>query len=232
MITKFNIYKLNEAYELSGKHSFLTFLQIVSNHDYHFLLNESYTELYKYHFFFSTETIKNPEDYVEIFKYKQSLASTYEILLKIKDNKLAFFFGIKENSILRYGFVDLDSQRSYVTGEFSVSGEYFRSISKYKAIHSINKVLQNTSVKKLPVLAKIKKDFETFYKDKKNVKIKIENNRVINYFEKSQFSDEDIKMNRPYRVLDNWISKKSWRNKVEYSVDDSVDPIQFIILVK
>ena len=45
MITKFKIY---ENYELSGKFSFLTFLQIVSNHDYHFILNEYYTKMYKY----------------------------------------------------------------------------------------------------------------------------------------------------------------------------------------
>ena len=61
MITKFKIYE-NDSFELSGKHAFLMFLQIVSNHDYHFILNDHYTELYKYHFFFSTETIKGIEE--------------------------------------------------------------------------------------------------------------------------------------------------------------------------
>lgn len=234
MIKKFKIFesKINESFQLSGKHSFLTFLQIISNHDYHFMLNDFYTKLYNYHFFFSTETISGIEDYIDIFKYKKSLESSYEILLKIRNNKLAFFFGVKENSLLRYGFLDLDTQRSYVSGEFMASGEYFRSISKYKALQFINKIIQNTNVKKLPVLSKIKQDFEKFYKDKKNVKIKIENNRVINYFDKSQFIEEDIQMNRPYRALDKWISKKSWRNQVEYSVDDTTDILKFIIIVK
>jgi len=232
MITNFSKYQLNEGFELSGKHSFLTFLQIISNHDYHFILNDHYTKLYNYHFFFSTETISDIEDYVEIFKYKHSLASAYEILQKVKSNKISFFFGIKENSLMRYGFVDLDTQRSYVAGEFQISGGYFRTIAKYKALHSVNMILQNTDVKHLSTLSKIKQDFLNFYTSKKSLKIKIENNRVINYFDKNQFTEEDLSMNRPYRVLDQWITKKSWRNKVEFSVDDTTDQVQFIIIVK
>ena len=232
MITNFNQYKLNEGYELSGKHSFLTFLQVISNHDFHFILNDYFTKLYNYHFFFSTETIQKPDEFVDIFKYKHSLASTYKILLEIKSNKLSFFFGIKENTLLRYGFVDLDSQRSYVVGEFNVTGTYFNSIVKYKALQTINKILQNVDVKNLSTLSKVKQDFEKFYTSKKSSKIKIDDNRVINYFDRNQFSDEDLQMNRLFRILDKWISKKSWRNKVECSVDDTTDPIQFIILIK
>lgn len=224
--------KQYETYELSGKFSFNTFLQIISNHDYHFILNDHFTKLYNYHFFFSTETIQKPEEFVDIFKYKHSLVSAHEILLKIKTSKIAFFFGIKEPNILRYGFVDLDTQRSYVVGEFNISGGYFSSIAKYKALQFVNKILQNTNVKSLSTLSKVKQDFENFYKDKKNQKIRIVDNKVINYFSKDQFTEEDIKMNRPYRVLDQWISKKAWRNKVEFSVDDSTDPLQFIIIVK
>jgi len=224
--------KTYETYELSGKFSFLTFLQIISNHDYHFILNDTYTKLYKYHFFFSTETIKDTEEFVEIFKYKHSLASTYEILVQIKTNRLSFFFGVKNNSLLRYGFLDLDSQRSYVVGEFKVSGEYFRSISKYKALQFVNKTLQNANVKILPILSKIKQDFEKFYTSKKSLKIKIIENKVIKYFDRNQFTEEDFNMNRPYRILDQWIAKKSWKTRVEYNVDDAKDPIEFIIIVK
>ena len=231
MITKFEQYKLNESYELSGKHSFLTFLQVVSNHDFHFILNDHYTKLYNFHFFFSTETIKKVDEFVEIFKYKHSLSSCYQILLEIKSSKLAFFFGIKENNLLRYGFVDLDSQRSYVVGEFNVTGTYFRSISKYKALQFINKTIQNTDVKHLSTISKIKLDFEKFYKSK-NGKIRVEDNKITKYFDKNQFTEQDLGMNRLYRVLDNWVSKRSWRNQVEYSVNDEIDPVEFIIIVK
>ena len=70
MITNFKIF---ENVELSGKHSFFMFLQIISNHDYHFILNDHYTKLYSYHFFFSTETIEKVDEYIEIFKFKHSL---------------------------------------------------------------------------------------------------------------------------------------------------------------
>lgn len=229
MITNFKIF---ENVELSGKHSFFMFLQIVSNHDYHFILNDHYTKLYNYHFFFSTETIEKVDEYIEIFKYKHSLESSYETLKKIKSNKLAFFFGIKENSVLRYGFLDLDTQRSYVVGEFNITGGYFREISKYKALQSINKIIQNVDVKNLSTLAKVKQDFTKFYTSKKSLKIRIDDNKVINYFSKDQFTDQDFSMNRLYRALDQWIAKKSWRNNVEFSVDDTVDPVQFIIIVK
>jgi len=158
MITNFNKYNINESATLSGKHSFSMFLQIVSNHNFHFIANEHYASLYNYHFFFSTETIKKVDDYIDIFKYKQSLASTYDVLQKIKSNKLAFFFGVKEGSILRYGFLDLDTKRSYVTGEFKITGGYFRGVSKYKAMSFINKTIQNVSVKSLPILSKVKND--------------------------------------------------------------------------
>lgn len=232
MITNFEKYKINESYELSGKHSFMTFLQIISNHDFHFILNDHYTKLYNYHFFFSTETIKEIDEFMEVFKYKHSLPAAYQILTEIKGAKLSFFFGLKNDSLLRYGFLDLDTQRSYVVGEFRVSGTYFRTISKYKAIQFINKIIQNVDVKNLALLSKIKQDFEKFYTSKKNSKIKFIDNKVINYFDKNQFTDDDFKMNRLYRVLDQWIAKKSWRNRVEYSVNDEGDPIEFIIIVK
>jgi hypothetical protein len=229
MITKFKIF---ESYDLSGKHSFLTFLQIISNHDFHFILNDFFTKSYKYHFFFSTETIKDIEEFVEIFKYKHSLASSYEILLKIKTNKLSFFFGIKDNSLLRYGFLDVDTKRSYIVGEFNISGGYFRSIAKYKCVQFINRIIQNVKVEKLSILSKIKQDLENFYTTKKSQKIKIEDNKVIKYFERSQFTNDDMAMNRLYRTFDKWISRKYWRKNVEYSVNDEGDPIEFIIIVK
>jgi hypothetical protein len=233
MITRFDKYKLNESFELSGKHSFMTFLQIVSNHDFHFILNNHYTKLYNYHFFFSSETIKDVDEFVDIFKYKHSLPAAYDILLKIKSNKLAFFFGVKDDLNLRYGFIDIDNSISYVVGEFILSKEYFASVSKYKAMCFVNKFLQGADIKNLPTLSKIKKDFDGFYKSKKSRKLEVLDNRVINYFSKDQFKEDELNMNRPYRVLDQWISKKSWKDLVEYSVDDeSEDDLKFIIILK
>jgi hypothetical protein len=233
MIKSFKNYnKINESVELSGKYSFLNFLQVISNHDYHFILNDLYTKLYNYHMFFSTETIKDNNEFLEIFKYKNSLKYTYNTLQEIKGNKLSFFFGLKENILLRYGFVDLDTKRSYVVGEFNITNDYFKSISKYKAIKFINMTIQNLNVKNIALLSKIKSDFSKFYKDKKSRKIIIEDNKVINYFNRDNFTEDDLKMNRLFRFLNEWVSKKSWREKVEYNVIDDEDPIKFIIILK
>lgn len=218
--------------ELSGKHAFMIFLQIISNHDYNFINNEHFTDLYKYYLFFSTETIKDNDEFVNIFKYKHSLSMAYDTLLKIKSNRLAFFFGINNNLLLRYGFVDLTTKRSYVIGEFNVSNGFFVSIAKYKCVRIINKVIQNIDVKKLSTIMKIKEDLADFLKSIVKSKIEIEDNLVIKYIDRNKLKDEYLQMNRLYRLLDKWVSKKSWRNKVEYNVDDTVDPIKIIIIVK
>lgn len=230
-IKTFEDFKLYENNELSGKYSFKMFLQIISNHDYHFILNDFYRNLYKYHLFFSSETIKDNNQFIEIFKYKHSLPLAYKVLLNVKDNKLSFFFGLKDNSIVRYGFTDIETQRSYIVGEFGVSNAYFNEISNYKAMRFVNKILQDVNVKKLPLLAKIKHDLDKFYVDK-NGKTILEKNRVIKVIDKDIFTEDDIKLNRLYRTLKDWVQKREWRNNVELSVDDENDPIQFIIILK
>ncbi len=236
MITKFKIFENNSESvnnpELSGKHAFMIFLQIISNHDYNFINNEHFTDLYNYHLFFSTETIKDNDEITNIFKYKHSLSMAYDTLLKIKSNRLAFFFGINNNLLLRYGFVDLTTKRSYVIGEFNISNGFFLSIAKYKCVRIINKVIQNIDVKKLSMIMKIKEDLEDFLKLKAKSDIEIEKNLVIKKIDRNKLKDEYLQMNRLYRLLDKWVSKKSWRNKVEYNVDDTVDPIKIIIIVK
>jgi hypothetical protein len=223
----------NKDTYIAGKNAFNIFLQIISNHGFNFINNEHYTSIYDYHLFFSTETIKDNDEFVNIFKFKKSLPSAYNILTKIKTNKLSFFFGIKEDKLLRYGFLDLDTQRSYVIGEFTIfNNGYFRSIVKYKCLRIVNKVIQNLNIKKLYTLSKIKKDLIKFYKDKKNSNIELDDDKVIKYINRDQFTDEELNMNRLYRTLDKWVSKRSWRNNVEYNVDDTVDPIKIIIIVK
>ena len=223
---------LKENYELSGKYSFLIFLQIISNHNYHFIFNELYNELYNYHLFFSTETIKEVDDFIDIFRYKKSLSATHKILKEIRDNKLSFFFGVKDDLLLRYGFVDLNSKRSYVVGEFNIVGNYFNEILKYNAIQYIKKYIKTSNIENLIFLFKIKKEIKKLFKNKKIIKKEILDNKIIIHYNKDQFSEDDLNMNRPYRILDKWILKKKWSGKVEYSIIDDEDPIKVIIILK
>lgn len=233
MITNFKIFE-NNSDELAGKHAFMIFLQVISNHDYNFINNEHFTNLYNYYLFFSTETIKNNDEFENIFKYKNSLPLAYKTLSNIRSNRLAFFFGINDKLQLRYGFVDLSTKRSYVVGEFDVKNKgFFNSVVKYKCLRMINRTIQNIDMKRLSTIIKVKKDLLGFLKSQvKSSKVEIENNLVTKYIDRHNLHDEYLQMNRLYRILDKWVSKKSWRNLVEYNVDDTEDPIKIIIIVK
>jgi len=218
--------------ELSGKFSFFSLLQVIGNHGYNFMLNDHYTKLYKYQYYFSTETISDVRELLEVFKYKHSLASTYKTLLDRKDDKLAFFFGVKDKSTFRYGFLDSNSQKSYVTGEFVASPRYFRSIIKYKAVSSIGGMINSINLRNIDILRQIKEDIKDFIPEHKPIKTEIVDNRVIKTFDKSIYSDQDIQSNRPFMALHDWSQKQKWGPKVECSVNDESEQLQFVIIVK
>ena len=223
---------IKENLELSGKNSFFNFLQIIGNHGYHFIYSQHYTESYQYLYFFVTETLKNNDEFLDVFRYKTSLKSTTYILGKLKSNKVSFFFGIKDG-ILRYGILDTLSKKSHVCGEFKVTDKYFNSIKKYKAIGYVNKYLQNINIRNITLMRDIKKDLEKFYPSKKVKNVEIEGkNQVIASIDRHKFTQDDLQTNRPFRVLHEWVAKQDWRAKVHYYVnEDNTDVLEFIIIV-
>lgn len=223
---------IKENLELSGKNSFFNLLQIIGNHGYHFIYSQHYTDTYKYLYFFVTETIKSNDEFLDVLKYKVSLKSTNYILGKLRNNKVTFFFGINEDSVLRYGILDNKSKRAHVCGEFKVNDKYFNSIRNYKAIRYVNKYLQDINIKNISLMRQIKEELKDFYHKKKvkNVEI-VGKNQVIAYIDRHKFTDDDIQTNRPFRVLHEWVSNKDWRNKVHYYVDEKETELEFIIIV-
>jgi len=222
---------LKENLELSGKNSFFNFLQIIGNHKYHFMYSQYYTDAYQYLYFFVTETLKNNDEFLDVFKYKTSLQSVNHVLSELRSNKVSFFFGIK-NGILRYGILDTLSKRSHVCGEFKVNDKYFNSIKKYKAISYVNKYLQNINIKNITLMRQIQKDLEKFYPSKKVKKVEIEGKNMVKAFiDRHKFTDDDIQTNRPFRILHEWVAQKDWRNKVHYYVDEKDSDLEFIIIV-
>ena len=222
---------IKENFELSGKYSFFNLLQIIGNHDYHFMYSDYYTEQYYYLYFFLCEPIKNTEEFIEIFKYKTSLKSCHYILSRLKNSRVSFFFGINKDSILRYGFLDTKSKKSYVCGEFKVNDRYFNSIIKYKSMGFLNKYLQNINIKNITLMRQIQKELKDFYESKKVKKVVIEGKDTIKaYIDRHKFTDDDIQTNRPFRVLHEWVSTKEWKNKVHYYVDEQDKELIFIII--
>ena len=223
---------IKEGLELSCKYSFFNYLQIVGNLDYHFIYSNYYMEVYKYLYFFITETLKDNNEFLNVFKYKTSLTSLYNILNKLQHNKVSFFFGINEDSILRYGILDNLSKKSYVCGEFKVNDKYFNSIKKYKSVSYINKYIQNINIKKITLIRQIQKEFDTFYKSKKIKKVEIEGKNIIKaHINRNKFTDDDIQTNRPFRVLHEWVLTKDWKTKVHYYVNETDNDLEFIIIV-
>lgn len=223
---------IKENLELSGKNSFFNFLQIIGNHDYHFTYSQHYTDIYKYLYFFVTGTLKNNDEFLEVFKYKTSLKSVNFILSKLKNNKVSFFLGINEDSILRYGILDNISKISHVCGEFKVNDKYFNSIKNYKSISYINKYLQDINIKNISLMRQIEEELKNFYVKKKVKKVEIEGrNTVKAYIDRHKFTDDDIQTNRPFRVFHEWVSQKYWKTKVHYYVDEKESELEFIIII-
>jgi len=223
---------IKENLELSGKNSFFNLLQIIGNHGYHFIYSNYYTEIYQYLYFFITETIKDTDEFLDVFKYKISLKSSNYILNKLKNNKVSFFFGISKDSILRYGILDNTSKKSHVCGEFKVNDKYFNSIKKYKSISYVNKYLKNINIKNISLMRDIQKELETFYTSKKVKDVEIQGkNTIIAHIDRHKFTDDDIQTNRPFRVLHEWVLTKEWKNRVHYYVDETDTELNFTIIV-
>lgn len=224
--------ELPNSIELSGKYSFFNFVQIVGNHDYHFVYSEYYTNLYKYLYYFVAETIKDNETFIEVFQYKSSLKMLHSVMVKLRQNKLSFFFGINKESILRYGILDHQSKRSHVCGEFKVNDKFFDSAKNYKALEFLIKYLKDINIRKISLIKQIKQEFEKFYPSKKSKKVQIVGkNMIISHFDRHKFTDEELSTNRPFRVLHEWISKKDWRGGVHYYVNETENELEFIIIV-
>jgi len=228
---KYNEY-IKESLELSGKNSFFNFLQIIGNHNYHFIYSKYYTDAYEYLYFFVTETVKDTQEFLDVFQYKTSLSSSNYILGKMKTNKVTFFFGVNQDSVLRYGVLDTETKKSHVVGEFKVNDKYFNSIMKYKALGFLNKYITNINIKNISLMRKVQKEMETFYKSKKikNVEIKGKN-MIVAHMDRHKFTDDDISTNRPFRVLHEWVSNKKWKNRVHYYVNETDTELEFIIII-
>lgn len=218
--------------ESAGKYSFPNFLQIVGNHKYHFVYSEFFTNLYRYLYFFVTETVKDNEEFLNVFKYKSSLKLTYSTLQKLSQNKLSFFFGINNQNILRYGFLDQQSRRSFVTGEFKVNDKYFGTLKNIPALEFCQRFLVDINIKHISLMRRIKLELKNFYPSKKSKLIELRGkDMVVAHFDRHKFTDEEISMNRPFRVLHEWVSSKEWRGGVHYYVDENENELEFIIIV-
>ena len=54
---------------------------------------------------------------------------------------------------------------------------------------------------------------------------------IVAHFSRDKFTDDDLSTNRPFRVLDAWVTTKPWKRRVHYYVEEKDTELEFIIIV-
>lgn len=217
--------------KLDGKYGFFMFLKLIDDLKMNFLKTSHYLNTGKYQYFFTTEHIKNKEQFVGYFRDSLSIKTTCDTAQKLKDIRLSFYFGIKNNN-LEYGFQDDMKKFIYKTGIFEIDNKYIRSIKSYKCLSLIENILKKTDLLKLNLLQEIKSALKFWYENKGDILIL--NDNII----RKSIDKEDIKNDiEDYSVLlqsyEKWCEKFKWINKVYYYIDnDDENKVTFYIKIK
>lgn len=212
--------KLYESFELSKKNSFQIFLDVIEEFGYKFN-SQDYMNTGTYSYFFQTDIIKIDIKLLDSFEFKTSLHTAYGTLMKLKGKRISFYFGVKETS-LEYGFFDIDAEMVYKIGEFNININYLKSL-KNRCLISIKKQLNNSNIRFVYLLHKVKNLSKDMIKSKGKTKFLDEYRMVISY-DKNIFSDlNDDKLNN---FVNNWLIdnklNKSYIGHVNIT-DDSID---------
>jgi hypothetical protein len=234
MITYRDFSKENtiEKLKLDGKNGFFMFLKLIDDLKMNFLKTSHYLNVGKYQYFFTTEAIKNKESFAGYFRDSLSLRTTCETGIDLKDKRISFYFGIKEN-ILEYGFQDDMSRDIYKTGAFKADTSYVRGLKSYKCLSLVEGILKKSKLNNLNVLQKVKQDLKEWYKGKGNILI-LNEDIIKKSIEKEDFEKEELEnINDLLRKYEKWCGQYKWFNKVYYYIDsEDENKITFYIKIK
>lgn len=218
--------------KLDGKHGFFMFLKLIDDMKMNFIKTGHYLNTGKYQYFFTTENIKDKGSFLGYFRESLSLQTTCRTAEDLKDNRISFYFGIKNNN-LEYGFQDDMKRDIYKTGLFKVDTKYVRSLRSYKCLSLIEGILKNANLKSLNILQEVKNSLKEWYQGKGSILILTEN-VIKKTFDKSDFKKEEledpINLQRKY---ENWCEKFKWYNKVYCYIDsEDDDKVTFYAKIK
>lgn len=220
--------KENKKITLDGKNGFFMFLTLIDDMKMNFIKSNNYLNTGKYQYFFTTENVRKKDNFVQIFDDLMSLNITCRTAQKIKDIRMSFYFGIKDN-ILEYGFHDDMKTQIYKTGEFEVNSNYIKKLKSYKCLSLIEDVLKKCNLNNLNILQSIKKDFKNWVPNLGYILI-LNENVIKKSIDKKEIKDENENLLYKY---ENWCKDFSWFNKVYYYIDENDnDDITFYIKVK
>jgi len=223
--------KENNGPKLDGKYGFFMFLKLIDDLKMNFLKSGHYLNVGKYQYFFTTEHIKDKEDFLGYFRESLSLKTTCETAQNLKDQRISFYIGIKNNK-LEYGFQNDMKKDIYKTGAFDVNTKYVRSLKSYKCLTLIENILKNSNLKNLNILQEIKIHLKGWYEGKGDVLI-LNEHIVKKSIDKEDIKDDIKDINVLLRKYEKWCEKFKWINKVFYYIDsEDDDKITFYIKIK
>lgn len=223
--------KENNEIRLDGRHGFFMFLKLIDDMKMHFIKTNHFLNVGKYQYFFTTEAIRRKDEFLAYFKECLSLKITCDTAKKIKDERLSFYFGVKDNH-MEYGFND-DMKRSiYRTGIFDVNTKYLRSLRSYKCLSLIENVLKNSNISNLNLLQEIKSHLKGWYENKGNLLI-LNENMIRKTLKRDDIHDEAKNSVELLQKYEKWCEKFKWHNKVYYYIDNEEDnEVDFYIKIK
>ena len=228
---KYNDYIKENQLKLDGRHGFFMFLKLIDDLKFNFIKSNHYLNVGKYLYFFTTEHIKNKDKFYDYFRDCLSIKTTVNTAINLKDKRISFYFGIKDNK-LEYGFQDDTTREIYKTGSFEVDDRYVKSLKSYKCLVLIVNIFKDVNLKNLKLLHEIKSSMKNWYEDKGKILILNENilKKTIN---KDDLKEELKDINDLLRKYENWCEKFKWVNKVFYYIDnDDDDSVTFYIKIK
>lgn len=228
---KYNDFINENIIKLDGRHGFFMFLKLIDDLKFNFIKTNHHFNVGKYLIFFTTENIKNKDKFYDFFRDCLSIKITCDTAINLKDKRISFYFGVKDNK-LEYGFQDDSNRDIYKTGEFEVDYKYVRSLRSYKCLVLIENLLKNFNMKNLTLLHEIKLNLKNWYEG--DGKIIIISDDVLKKTISKDILKEELKdVNGLLRKYENWCEKFKWVNKVFYYIDnDDEDNVTFYIKIK
>lgn len=217
--------------ELSGKHAFDIFLDVIDDFDLLFI-KQDYYNTGEYSYFFTTERMTKNQEIIDVLKRKNSLKTAYMTLGSLKNMRLSFFFGVKDYTVF-YGFYNETNRYVYKVGKFGTTNKDFKKmLYNKKCMKSIRSVIEKSNLKNLKQLQLIKVDFHTLFNNtEKDIEI-IDEWRIKSTYSIDIFKEEDRDEEKLRIYTTQWSRNFSWTEKCYYYVRLTEKYAHFYIKLK
>jgi hypothetical protein len=194
----------------SGEHSFKILLTLIDNLNLLFI-NENYLNHKDYYYFFCTDKIEKKYDLLNLLEHKKSLELSFDTLKNNINNRLSIYFGIK-NFIFEYGFINIDNNNIYKTGEFKCKSSDIHKFVKYNSFININRYIKNINIKNITKLHYIIPELYTIFNGIQPIIKILDENRISITYPLTIFKDSNININDTNLYINKWKFTKKWYN--------------------